>query len=68
MVVGGWVVLDLTPILFIKLELYYRRFAPLHNLKILFQKISVDLILRFPSLPRSSQRGAQSYILCSKRL
>ena len=65
MVLGGWAVLDLPPILFIKLELYCERFTPLHNSKILFQKISVDLILRFPSLTRSSQRGAQSSILCS---
>ena len=52
MVVGGWAVLDLPPILFIKLELYCGRF--------------VDLILRFPRMTRSSQRGAQSFIFCSK--
>ena len=53
MVVGGWAVLDLPPILFIKLELYCGRF--------------VDLILCFPRLTRSSQRGVQSFIFCSKR-
>ena len=67
MAVGGWALLDLPPILFIKLELYCRRFAPLHNSKILFHKISVDLILRFPSLILSFQCGAQSSILCSER-
>ena len=67
MVVGGWAVLDLPPILFMKLGLYCGRFPSLHNSKTLFYKISVDLILRFPSLTRSSQRGAQYFILCSKR-
>ena len=67
MVVGGWAVLDLPPILFIKLELYCERFAFLHNSKMLFHKISVDLILRFPSLTRLSQRGSQSSFLFWKR-
>ena len=31
MAVGGWAVLDLLPILFIKWELYCGYFAPLHN-------------------------------------
>ena len=31
MVVGGWAVLDLPPILFIKLELYCGCLAPLNN-------------------------------------
>ena len=44
--------LDLLPILFIKLELHCWLFAPLHNLKILFHEISVDLILSFPSVTR----------------
>ena len=39
MVVGGWTVLDLPPILLIKLELQYGRFAPFHNSDILFHKI-----------------------------
>ena len=67
MFVGEWAGLDLPLILFIKLELYCGRFAPLHNSKILFHKIFFDLILRFPSLTRSSRRGSQSSILCSKR-
>ena len=50
MVAVGWAVLDLPTIVFIKLELCCGRFAPLHNSKISFHKISVDLILRFPSL------------------
>ena len=54
MAVGGWAVLDLPPILFIKLDLCCGRFTILHNSKILFHEIS-------------SQRGAQSSILCSKR-
>ena len=46
----GWAVLDLSPILFIKLKLYCARFVPLHKFKNLFHKISVDLVLRFTSL------------------
>ena len=38
-VMVGWAVLDLSSILFIKLELHCRRFAPLCNSKILFHKI-----------------------------
>ena len=67
MIVGGWAVLDLPLTLFTKLKLYCGHFVPLHDSKILFHKISVDLMLRFPSLTRSSQCGALSSILCSKR-
>ena len=45
-VMDGWAVLDLSSILFIKLELYCRRFAPLYNSKVLFHKISGNRILR----------------------
>ena len=68
MVVEVWAVLDLPPILFIKLESDCRCFAPIHISKILFYKIFFDLILHFPNLTRSSQREAQSSILCSKRV
>ena len=54
MVVGGRAVLDLPPILFIKLDLYCGHFTILHNSKILIHEIS-------------SQHGAQSSILFSKR-
>ena len=43
---GGLAVLDLTSILFIKSELYCRRFAALCNYEILFHKISDNRILR----------------------
>ena len=45
-VMGGWAVLDLSSILFIKSELHCRRFAPLCNSEILFHKISDNRILR----------------------
>ena len=54
MTVGGRAVLDLPPVLFTKLDLYCGRFTILHNSKILIHEIS-------------SQRGAQSSILFSKR-
>ena len=43
---GGWEVLDLSSILFIKSELRCRRFAPLSNSEILIHKISDNRILR----------------------
>ena len=65
-VVEGWAVLDLSPVLVMKLELNYGLFASLHNPEISFYKIFVDLILRSPSLTRSPQHGPQPSILFSK--
>ena len=45
-VMGGWVVLSLFSILFIKSELHCRCFVPLCNSEILFRKISNNRILR----------------------
>ena len=45
-IMGGWVVLDLSSILFIKSELHCRCFASLCNSEILFHKISDNRILR----------------------
>ena len=45
-VLGGWAVLDLSSILFLKSKLYCRRFAPLCNCEILFHKISDNRIIR----------------------
>ena len=45
-VMGGWTVLDLPSISFIKSELHCRSFAPLCNSEILFHKISDNPILR----------------------
>ena len=45
-VMGGWAVLDLSSILFIKLELHCGHFAPLWNSEILFHEISDNRILR----------------------
>ena len=49
-VMGGWEILDLSSILFIKSKLYCRRFALLCNSEILFYKISDNRILRFSNL------------------
>ena len=57
LVVGGWAVLDLPPISFMKLELHCGRFAPLPNLEILSE---------FSKLDSLNQRGAQSSTLCLK--
>ena len=45
-VMGGWAVLNLSSIVFIKSELHYRHFAPLCSSEILFHKISDNRILR----------------------
>ena len=44
-VMGGWAVLDLSSILFIKSGLHCRRFAFLSNSEILFHKISDNRIM-----------------------
>ena len=45
-VMGGWAVLDLASILFIKSQLHRRHFANICNSETLFHKISDNRILR----------------------
>ena len=56
---GGGAGLDLFPMLFVKLELYWWHFALLHSLKISFHKISVDLMLRLINLTPNLTRSAR---------
>ena len=66
MAVGGWAILVLSLYLLIKLELNWGSFAVLYNSKMLFHTIFFDVLLRFPSSTRLTQRGSQYPILCSE--
>ena len=63
---GGRAVLDLSLILFIKSELFCRRFVLLSNSKILFHKIAVrsNTAIFKPTLHLT---GAKVFFLCSQR-
>ena len=59
MAVGGWAILVLSIYLLIKLDLNWGSFAVLYNSKMLFYTIFFDVILRFPSSTRLTQRRSQ---------